>query len=169
MPRADMDLRSRSWIVVALSLLLAVVSVVVSPQEGRARSGGFSFKGVEKCFMRRINNARDRSGLSDLNRDRQLGYVARRHARKIARDRSIYHDLKLGRRVTRWRALGQNTGRGGSCKGLFRAFMDSSVHRSNILGPWRYIGVGVKKRNGNVYAQQVFESHKDPGNIYHYP
>lgn len=87
----------------------------------------------------------------------------------MASDRSIYHDLRLGRKVTRWRALGQNVGRGGSCKRLFRVFMSSSVHRANILGAWRYIGVGVKSRNGNHYTQQIFESYKDPGNVYRYP
>jgi uncharacterized protein YkwD len=119
--------------------------------------------------MHKINRARHRRGLGKLERDKQLGYVARRHARGMASNGSIYHDAGLGQKITHWRVLGQNSGRGGSCRRLFRAFMGSSVHRTNILYAWRFMGVGVKKRSGGLYVQQVFESYDDPGNIYHYP
>ncbi len=167
MPVAYLRTRWRACVVAGLAMLVCCAGLA-SPLESRAGSR-FAFKSNEKCFMRRINGVRENHGLRRLRWDKQLGYVARRHARKMASDRAIYHDLGLARKVTRWRSLGQNTGRGGGCKILFRAFMNSSVHRSNILGAWRYVGVGVKKRNGKVYAQQIFESHEDPGNIYHYP
>ena len=168
MPGAVVPTRYKPWIVVGLSLALCVASWSATPTTSEA-GRRWTFKGVESCFMKRINNVRERDGLRRLNRDKQLGYVARRHARKMASDRAIYHDDGLGRKITRWQALGQNTGRGASCRRLFRAFMNSSVHRGNILGPWRYFGVGVKRRNGTVYAQQVFESQNDPGNVFHYP
>jgi uncharacterized protein YkwD len=119
--------------------------------------------------MRKINHARARHGLGRLNRDKQLGYVARRHARRMAERGYIFHDARLGAKVTRWRSIGQNVGRGGGCKRLFRAFMHSLKHRSNILGAWRFVGVGAKKRGGRIYVQHVFELYRDPGNVYHFP
>lgn len=118
--------------------------------------------------MRRINRIRKRHGLNGLRFDKQLGVVGRKHARKLARSNGIWHD-DIGSKVTRWRSLGQNTGKGPGCRKLTRAFMHSSGHRANYLGRWRHVGVGVVKRNGSVYVQQVFESRRDPGNIWHKP
>lgn len=119
--------------------------------------------------MRRINRARSRHGLRRLRRDKQLGYVARKHSVKMASASSLWHDGDMGRKVTRWRRLAQNTGRGGSCRALARSFMASQTHRTNILGRFRFIGVGTESRGGLIYAQQIFESRRNPGNIYHYP
>jgi uncharacterized protein YkwD len=133
-------------------------------------SGGrYRFKHSERCFMRKINNIRARHGLGRLRWDKQLGVVGRKHARKMARTASgIWHD-DIGSKVTRWNSLGQNTGMGGGCKRMTRAFMHSPSHRSNYLGSWRHVGVGVAKYNGSTYVQQVFESRRDPGNIWHRP
>ena len=131
--------------------------------------GGWSFNRVEHCLMRKINSARARHGLRRLSADKQLAFVARKHARGMAATGSIYHDGDMSREITRWRRLGQNTGRAGGCRRAFRAFMRSSIHRSNILGRWRFMGVGVERRGGRVFVQQVFESRVDPGNVYHYP
>jgi uncharacterized protein YkwD len=132
-------------------------------------SGGWSFNGSEKCFMKKINRRRQRNGKGALNIDRQLGYVARRHARTMARSGSMFHDADIGSKVTRWRTIAQNTGKGGPCKKMFKLFWRSSAHRANMLGPYRFIGVGVEKRGGKYYVQQVFESKRNPGNIWHKP
>lgn len=133
---------------------------------GRSR---WSFNRSEQCLMRKINRARRSRGLQALNWDKQIGYVARRHAATMASSRSVWHDGYLGQRVTRWRRLGQNTGRGGKCRWIFKSFMRSSGHRSNILGRWRHVGVGTSWGGGSLYVQQVFESRRDPGNVYSYP
>jgi uncharacterized protein YkwD len=119
--------------------------------------------------MRKINKVRHRNGRHGLAWDKQLGYVARGHANDMAGQGSVWHDYYVGQKVTHWRDLGQNTGRGGKCRKIFRSFMRSSVHRSNILGPWRYLGVGTEWRNGHLYVQQLFESRRNPGNIYSAP
>lgn len=129
----------------------------------------YGFNHPEKCLMRKINNARRSRGMRALDWDRQIGYVARRHAYSMASARSAYHDYQLGQKVTRWRRLGQNTGRGGKCRRIFRSFMHSSTHRANIFGRWRHVGVGATWSGGRLYVQQIFESRLDPGNIYSYP
>jgi uncharacterized protein YkwD len=155
--------------------LVLVSLIVIAPMQSASAlpvaSGGyrFAFKGPEQCLMKKINRARARRGLSGLSWDKQLGFVARRHAKSIASSRSVYDDGNLGREVTRWRSLGQNTGRSCGCRRIFRAFMHSASHRANIFGPWRFVGVGTEWAGHNLYVQQVFESHYDPGNVYHYP
>ncbi len=129
----------------------------------------YSFSKGERCFIKKINNLRHRKGKRRLDLDKQLGYVARRHARGMARNGSIYHDGDLGSTVTRWRRLGQNVGRGGGCKSVFRAFKNSSGHRANILGTWKHLGVGFDRRGGSIFVMHIFQSKRNPGNIYKYP
>lgn len=136
-----------------------------------AAAGGsrWGFNRSERCLMRKINGVRRSRGLRALNWDKQIGYVARRHASSMASSRGIWHDGALGQKVTRWRRLGQNTGRGGKCRWIFRSFMRSSGHRANILGRWKHVGVGTAWGGGSLFVQQVFESRLDPGNVYSYP
>jgi uncharacterized protein YkwD len=141
-----------------------------SSQGARGRNYEFHFRRVERCFLRAINRSRARHKLRRLKWDRQIGFVARRHARAMARARDVAHDDYLGGRLTGWRALGQNSGSGKSCGQLVWAFWRSGGHRSNILGRWNYVGVGVKRaRGGRVYVQQVFENRANPDNIYRFP
>ena len=164
-----------------LALFLALtMSLVLFPNAGASvvADGGaeplvgarrYGFNRPEKCLMRKINNARRSRGIRTLDWDRQIGYVARRHAFEMASARSAFHDYQLGQKVTRWRRLGQNTGRGGKCRRIFRSFMQSSTHRANIFGRWRHLGVGATWSGGRLYVQQIFESRLNPGNIYSYP
>ena len=159
----------RICITVLLAAFLATVDVGgtrVSEAGGRER---YSFRKVERCMMKKINHRRRTHGRGRLDWDRQLGYVGRRHAKSMARNGSIFHDNGLGNKVTRWRSLGQNVGTGRACKGLFKAFWRSSAHRQNILGQWRFLGVGSERRGGRIYVHHVFEARRNPGNIYTYP
>lgn len=116
--------------------------------------------------MKKINKARAKQGLRRLHRDVHLGYVAKRHARRMASKESMWEQADLGSKITNWRTLGQNTGMGGKCRHLFRSFMNSAPHAANVLGDYKFIGVGAKWRNHRLYVQQIFESKKNPGNIY---
>lgn len=119
--------------------------------------------------MRRINAIRQRHGLHRFELDKQLAYIARQHAVTMSRNGGLYHDPNISWKVTRWKRLGQNTGRGRSCRSLTSAFMHSSTHRKHILGRYRFMGFGTQKRGGRIYVQQLFESRRNPGNVYHYP
>lgn len=164
--------RTRALSVLAcLTMLASVTPVATLEASGQVLEGGgrWSFNKAEQCLMHKINRVRSRKGLARLTWDKQVGVVARRHAKSMAANFSVFHDSNMDQEITHWRALGQNSGSGASCKKLFWAFMRSSGHRANILGRWRYMGVGVEKRNGRVFAQEVFEWRYDPGNIYRYP
>jgi len=149
--------------------VVALAHVGWSGQEAGSRSHRFRLKPAERCFMHRINARRARAGRKPLRWDRHLVYVARRHARSLAKGGRVRHDPDLGRKVTRWRSLGENTGRGRTCRGLLRALWRSPHHRANMLGRWRFMGVGTARRHGRIYVQQVFEARSDPGNVWSYP
>ncbi|MGH2731300.1 MAG: CAP domain-containing protein [Actinomycetota bacterium] len=158
--------RSRFGLI-AVAGLVAVGMISWVPTAGSGTKRWFS--ATERCVMKEINDVRARNGLHPINWDRQLGFLARRHARTIARAGGLWHDNNLGDKVTRWRRLGQNTGRGGPCRRIMRTFMGSYEHRDNILGRWRFMGVGTKWAGHRLYVQQVFEARKNPGNTYHRP
>lgn len=153
-------------------LLLSTNPVLGLETAGTTLGGGggrWSFDQSEKCLMRKVNRTRRRFGKGGLGFDKQVGVVARRHAKGMANNYSVYHDSNMGREITRWKTLGQNSGAGTGCKSLHRSFMRSSSHRHNILGRWRHIGVGTQWRGGRLFVQVVFEYRSDPGNVYHYP
>ena len=152
-----------------MTFVLMTIGVVDGPPSEAARRERYSFNRLEKCMLKKINKRRARNGHRRLDWDRQLGYVARRHSRAMARNRTIFHDHNLGQEITRWRRLGQNVGMGGRCRSLFKAFWRSSSHRSNILGSWRFVGVGAERRRGRIYVHHVFEARRNPGNIYSRP
>jgi uncharacterized protein YkwD len=158
-------------IIIGCVIFLLIASTPERTAVGTAHAGGgrWGFHSAEKCLMSKINGARNRAGIGGLRFDKQLGYVARRHAKGMAANGSIYHDGNLANEITRWRRLGQNTGRGASCKRIHRAFMASSSHRTNILGSYSFVGAGSEKRGGQLYVQVVFESRRDPNNVYRYP
>jgi uncharacterized protein YkwD len=144
---------------------LAAPAVITHADAGT----NYRFKRAEKCFMRRINRARVAHGLPKLDRDKQLSYVARIHAQEMAHYSSVWDDSMVGHRVTHWRSLGTNAGRGAGCHELTQAFLASWSHRENILGHFHFIGVGLIWYNGNMYVSQNFESRLNPGNIYRWP
>jgi uncharacterized protein YkwD len=119
--------------------------------------------------MKKINRHRAHRGKRRLDWDKQLGYIGRRHARRMARAGSTWHAGNLTDAVTRWRRLGQTVGGGRRCRAVFRAFWRSSPHRKIMMGRWRFMGVGTKRKNGRVYVLQIFESRRNPGNTFSYP
>ena len=147
---------------------VAAATVAGTPDVARG-GGGFSFRRAERCLMEKINKRRAHRGLRRLDRDRQLGYVARRHARAMEKVRSTWHMGRLPDVVTRWRRLGQTVGASRRCRGMFRSFMRSGTHRKIIMGRWRHMGVGAVRGGGRIWVMQAFETRRDPGNIWHVP
>lgn len=162
------NVRKFSTIIIAIAFAFTSLVVVAEPA-AEARTRKRYWKGSEECVMKGINKRRTARGIGRLSWDRQLGYVGRVHARAMARSRDVRHDYRADDRVTRWRTLGQNTGRSTQCRRIVRSFMRSYAHRVNILGSWRYVGVGVVDTGRYLWVQVLFESRRDPGNIWQYP
>ena len=123
-----MRLAPRSHVAILASFVSIVlafqgVAIVSDPGLSQARETGgnrYRFTRVERCLMKKINRHRAHRGKRRLEWDKQLGYIGRRHARRMARAGSIWHAGNLDDAVTRWRRLGQTVGGARRCRALFR-------------------------------------------------
>ena len=104
------------------------------------------------------NQARASHGLARLSAASDLMAIAHRHSERMAAQHRIYHDPNLGSEVSGWTYLGDNVGRGSSASQVHHAFMNSSMHRANILNShYNQIGTGaVRGSDGYLYVTEVF-------------
>jgi uncharacterized protein YkwD len=152
--------------IAALVLSQLCLVPVSSVARGTNHSRCWDTKDTERAFIRRINRARERNGVTRLRSDPELGKASRSHTHGMAKQARLYHtpDGRLGRKVTNWTVLGENVGVGNNVGELHRAFMNSAGHRDNVLyRSYTYVGVGVVQRNDRMWVTVTFESRTDPG------
>lgn len=100
--------------------------------------------GPEGTLVSRINSSRAAAGKAPLQTYWDLTDDARAHSSAMLNKGSIYHSPNLASVTGGWEKLGENVGVGVDANSLHDGFMSSSSHRSNILGDYNYVGVGVK-------------------------
>jgi hypothetical protein len=90
------------------------------------------------------NADRAAARLKALSTAGDLQSLAQRRSDEMARAGRIYHTSNLGSKVSGWKRLGENVGRGPDLRDIETAFMNSPSHRENILDPgFSQFGVGV--------------------------
>lgn len=90
------------------------------------------------------NADRAAARLRALSTANDLQTLAQSRANEMARNGRIYHTSGLGSKVSGWKRLGENVGRGPDLRDIETAFMNSPSHRENILDPgFTQLGVGV--------------------------
>lgn len=146
--------------ITAILASVLLISLVPTPS---ASAACYSPTRPEKRFGRLINNARS---ATNLQLDPELSKAAKVHTKEMVRANSLHHTPSdvLRRRVTNWVELGENVGVGSTVTSLHQAFMDSTAHRDNILrSSYRYVGVGVVKKDGRMWVTVIFEARSNPG------
>ena len=114
-------------------------------------------------------NAEQSSGTKLLNRDRSAARVsvlntqqdaqlkAQSWADRLARENRLYHSTMSSGIGVRWCSLGENVGYASSISATEALFMDSAIHRANIVSKtWNGVGVGVAHNGGRTFVVQVF-------------
>jgi uncharacterized protein YkwD len=116
---------------------------------------------LERQMLRATNASRERHDVPRLRLDRQSTSKAHRHSAAMAANGEIFHtadpaDFYL--RGVRWSKWGENVGRtAGELVGLQDAFMNSQVHRDNILDRrFKKVGIGVVRRDGTSWVTLFF-------------
>ncbi len=125
------------------------------------------------------NFARTHSGLAPINASAQLAQAAAGKTKDILRCDEFSHEA-CGREFTYWMErsgylkggcwgaaenIAWGTGRIGTPRAIFRAWLHSSGHRENILGPYTDIGIGLREgtlegsKGAHVWVQE-FGSHE---------
>lgn len=128
---------------------------------------------IEREFLDLINDARRQSGLRPLRGDNALSRVSLAHSRKMAKEGELSHTFpaykSLGERLRAaglaYRKAGENVA---YCKPylldiVHEGFMESSLHRDNILDPdFTHCSVKIVKKNNDIYITQEFAQLASP-------
>ncbi len=149
----------------AAAILLA--GILPSPMVSAGGDNAcYKFSRAERAFRNKTNAARQDNGLGSLHLDPELSRAAKVHTKEMIADNTLYHttDAQFRRRVTNWNVIGENVGVGGGVTSLHSAFMNSPDHRSNILySTFRHVGIGVIKKDGQMWVSVQFEAQNNPG------
>lgn len=145
------------FVAVALAGLLACVAAV-----GLARPAAAGIEDDEARLFELHNQARAEQGLAALAYDSAAVAVARGWAQELASSANLRHNPDLVAAVeahvtTEWTRIGENVGYAGGPDDVFRAYMNSSGHRANILGDFNRVGIGAARSNdGHLWTTIVF-------------
>lgn len=120
-------------------LIVAILLAIGGPLSLRAQAGETA------ADLTAMTNAdRTRAGLRPLATANDLQSLAQQRATEMARSGRLAHTSNLGTRVSGWKRLGENVGRGPNLRDIQTAFMASPSHKENIVDPgFTQLGVGV--------------------------
>lgn len=138
----------------ALTALLLVLATLVT---GAATARPAAASTVANTFTRMLNQERASRGVPRLATRGALVTVARAQARRMAGRNTLYHNPNLTKDVHNYSWVGENVGYGSKASTVHKAFMNSPLHRDNILDrDFTEIGIGAVVRDGRVWVAQVF-------------
>ena len=103
---------------------------------------------------------RDLAGSAGLARVAPLDQIASRHATAMAAEDRLFHNPALGDEVPAWAIVAENVGVGSDVARIHQAFLDSPLHRANVLDHrLTEVGIGaVVGSDGSVWVVVVFRT-----------
>jgi len=152
---------SQSWILVAASLVLFVISPVLRAQSVFDTSANVA----EQFLLTAANQDRTARGLQPLRLDPTLAQAALAHAREMASHRDISHQFpgepKLSERGAsagaRFSLISENVAEAPIATMIHDLWMRSKGHRENLLDPKvDAVGIAVIMRDHEYYAVEDF-------------
>jgi uncharacterized protein YkwD len=115
--------------------------------------------------LKYTNQFRKSNGLRPLEMRNDLNAIARRHSEDMASGRRGFghggydqREAQVKKLITPFYAMGENVAYGAANgKEVVSLWKTSPGHRRNILGNYRYIGIGTARdRRGIIYYTQIF-------------
>jgi uncharacterized protein YkwD len=127
--------------------------------------------GDEQAIVDLTNKAREKEKLPALKPNPVLFKVARAHSANMAKQKKMEHVLDDKNPADRLKAadykyewMGENVaaGNGWSLEDVFKTWMDSKLHKENIMNKdFREIGIGIARdKDDKVYFTQLFGTPK---------
>ncbi|MEX1178096.1 MAG: S-layer homology domain-containing protein [Nitriliruptor sp.] len=146
--------RRITTLVLALAMALGMLVV---PATVPAADAATVAPDLESQLMALTNRERAARGLPALQTSLQMTRVARDWSQTMADEQRLYHrpDLKSVASGN-WTRIGENVGVGPSIERIHQAFMDSPGHKANVLGDWKYVGIGVIEHDGRLWLTLNF-------------
>lgn len=140
--------------VICLSLFASLISF--SP----GRNGN-----LIEDVLNQTNQFRKSKGLSDLIMRKELNAIAQKHSADMASGRVAFGHAGFAKRnaladekINHLHSFAENVAYGAtSGRDVVNMWKNSPGHRRNMLGYYKYIGIGIAKdRHGRLYYTEVF-------------
>lgn len=124
-----------------------------------------SNNGIVQDVLFQTNKFRSSKGLPELSMRKELNAIAQKHSEDMARGRVGFGHGGFDKRnaaakgkIKSMRSFAENVAYGASNgKQAVTMWKNSRGHRKNMLGKFKYIGIGISKdRRGRIFYTQVF-------------
>jgi uncharacterized protein YkwD len=122
--------------------------------------------GPDEDVLKYTNQFRKSKGLNALEMRDDLNAIARKHSEDMASGRCAFGHNGYDLRVSKIKKtvkpcdgnIGENVAYGASSgKEAVDIWKNSSAHRKNMLGDYKYIGIGTaRNKKGVIYYTQIF-------------
>ncbi|HEX9122699.1 MAG TPA: CAP domain-containing protein [Actinomycetota bacterium] len=144
---------SRRKAAIALLVVAAFFAQGFAPQhaDAVARRRG--------TMLELTNQDRSQHDKATLALNAKLSHYAKQHSRDMAQEGYLFHTADLAAKLKGldWTVGGENVGVGTALDGLERAFMDSTVHRRNILRTtFDHTAIGIVRSDGKFWVTVIF-------------
>jgi uncharacterized protein YkwD len=142
--------------------ILSIFLLLVATAAALAQSG---LSADESRLLTLVNQERQKAGLPKLQWDSHLAESARLHTQKLVEHQVLSHQFSgeppLGERAgatgLRFNSVAENVGMAPTIDEIHNGFMDSPLHRANILSPkYNSVGFGIMLSQGELYVTQNF-------------
>lgn len=147
----------RAWLrrIVAITALVTVVlgSGIISAPPAAALSR------KEKQLARMINRERHERGINRMKKNSKLNRYAQQNSNQMASRNQLGHftNLQQVAQDAHCRGVQENVGDADTVRKVFREWLNSSAHRSQMLNPANdKMGIGIKPDDGTLWATAIF-------------
>ncbi len=147
----------RSWLLIPLTCLTLFAGLISFAPDNNA--------GIVQDVLSQTNQFRKSKGLPGLIMRNELNAIAQKHSSDMARGRVGFghggfakRNAMAGKKIKPMANFAENVAYGAtSGKEVVNMWKNSSGHRRNMLGRYKYIGIGLAKdRKGRIFYTQVF-------------
>ncbi|MBV8296947.1 MAG: CAP domain-containing protein [Acidimicrobiia bacterium] len=141
----------------SIGVVLVGIAIFVGFSSGVAHADQQTTAQAENTLTADINQERTTRGLGALTVAPDLVAYARQHSADMGAAGHPYHDPDIQSNVQNWQHMGDNVGSGPDADHLHQGFMNSTIHRDEILMPdYTQVGVGAYWAGNVLYVTEVF-------------
>ena len=121
--------------------------------------------GITEDILRYTNDFRKSKKLNALEMRTDLNAIARKHSEDMAKGRSGFghagfnqREVQVKKIIKPYSGMAENIAYGaGNGKEAFEIWKRSAGHRKNMLGNYKYIGIGTAtNKQGVIYYTEIF-------------
>jgi uncharacterized protein YkwD len=119
---------------------------------------------LTKDVLKQTNKFRKSQGLEELEMKDKFNDIAKKHSEDMANGRRSFGHAGFNQRgnevgkIYKYTSISENVAYGANdAKEAIDMWKNSSGHRANMLGNYKYIGIGIAKNSqGILYYTQIF-------------